>query len=210
MTTLKLFTLPPSPYNTKVRLALKYKGLAFESIAVNPENRDAVIAASGQPLTPVLLDGDKAIYDSFAILRYLDANFPGPRLYSGTKEGQREIQSWEQYGFGISPIMGMIGGQFFSGTIDDNATAKAQEMFNAVPQKLEDALANQDYLMGSEPNAADFSLVPFFGFAVMNAADAPEGLIRFVVERLSLSPNFPKVRAWVDRVLAIDLQPANV
>ena len=63
MNNLKLYTLPLSPYNIKVRLALKLKGLTFESVEyAGFDDREEVVKVSGQPLTPVLTDGDKAIY----------------------------------------------------------------------------------------------------------------------------------------------------
>lgn len=207
MTTLHLLTLPPSPFNTKVRLALKYKGLSFRSTEVQGfDDREEVIQASGQPLTPVLVDGDKAIYDSFAIMRYLDANFPGPKLFSENRECQQKIQEWERFGFELGGILRLVASQAFNQGIDDAATAKAQAMLDQIPQVIEEALAEQPYLMGEQPNAADFSTATFLRYAtVEDPASLPEGPMRFVAERLTLGPQFPKTRAWVQRIMEIDL-----
>lgn len=204
MTRLTFLTLPPSPYNTKVRLALKLKGLDYETIEVGFEGREEVIKHSGQPLTPVLLDGDKAVYDSFGILRYLDANFPGPKLFSETKDGQREIQDWEAYGRELGAAVGLVASQVFNDKIDDAKTKQSEALFLSLPERTEATLENQEYLMGDAPNAADLSVVPFFRFAIASPEDVPEGLLRFVAERVHLNEKFPRTRAWVERVLAID------
>jgi hypothetical protein len=80
---LVLYDLGPSPNSMKVRVTLGYKGLPYRKIAVNSGNRAPVIKVSRQPLTPVLLHGGRAVYDSAGILRYLDANFPqAPSIFS--------------------------------------------------------------------------------------------------------------------------------
>ena len=208
MENLKLYTLSLSPYNTKARLALKLKGLAFESIEMTGfDGREEVVKASGQPLTPVLIDGDKAIYDSFGILRYLDANFPGPRLYSADRETQQKIQEWEQFGKELGGIIGMVLSQAINNEIDDLVSEKAQALLDTVPQVLEDALSGSPYLMGDEISAADLTLVPFLRFTVWKAETVEHPLAKFVTERLQLHAKFPKTRAWIERVMELDREP---
>ncbi|PCJ53491.1 MAG: hypothetical protein COA70_09360 [Planctomycetota bacterium] len=210
MKNLKLYTLPLSPYNTKVRLALKLKGLDFESIEfAGFDDRDPVVEVSGQPLTPVLTDGDKAVYDSFAILRYLDANFPGPRLYSADRVRQQKIQEWERFGSELGGILGMVLTQAINNEIDEKATEQAQALLDTVPQVLEDALSNSRYLMGDDISAADLSLVPFLSFTVWKAEQVEHPLAKFVAERLQLSASFPKTRAWIESVMELDLEPIS-
>ena len=45
---LKLWELALSPNNTKVRMALRFKGVDFEAIPLDPRDRSAVLEASGQ------------------------------------------------------------------------------------------------------------------------------------------------------------------
>ncbi|MBL4844641.1 MAG: glutathione S-transferase family protein [Planctomycetes bacterium] len=210
MTGLTLLTLPPSPHNTKVRLALKLKALDFETVLVGFEDRSAVVERSGQPLTPVLIDGERVVYDSFGIMRYLDANWPEPRLFSEEREKQREIEAWERFAVAeLGGALGLVAGQLFSGKIDDEATRQAQKLLDALPERVEDALADSDYLMGARPNAADLTVMPFLIYAATSPTEYPEGTpMRFVAERLELSARFTLTRAWIERVRAIDLAPA--
>jgi len=72
---LRFWELPPSPNNTKVRMALRFKGIDFETLPVNPRERSDVVAVSGQELTPVIEDRGIVLNDSEAILVPLFARF---------------------------------------------------------------------------------------------------------------------------------------
>ncbi len=94
---LTFYELGPSPNNTKVRMALGYKGIPFETIAVDPRDRSTVRDVSGQELTPVIADRGVVIPDSEAILLYLDANYRDtPRLFPADKPGRRACESFKQ------------------------------------------------------------------------------------------------------------------
>ncbi len=206
MSQITFLTLPPSPNNTKVRMALALKGIAHESVPVAPDDRSAVLERSGQPLTPVLVDGERVVYDSFGILRYLDANWPEPRIYATTREGQREIEAWEQLARnGFGPVFGMYLNQFFAGSDDAVALASAQRLFDELVPRIEAALEGRDYLSGDAPNAADLTLAPFLSFALMDPEHEPErSVTRWVAARLQLSARFPLARAWASRVMELD------
>ena len=85
--------------NMKVRIALKYKDLQYEFRSIDPRHRDEVVELTGQPLTPIMRHGDVLLFDSGAILRYLDANFPAAsRLFSGNRKTLVAIEDWETFG----------------------------------------------------------------------------------------------------------------
>ncbi|MDF1667013.1 MAG: glutathione S-transferase family protein [Planctomycetota bacterium] len=207
MTQLTLFTLPPSPHNIKIRLALKLKGLEYKTVAVQGfEGREEIVKVSGQPLTPVLQDGDKVIYDSFGIIRYLDANYPEPRIFSADRETQQAIQGWEKFALNdLGSALGLVAGQAFSGQVNDDATKQAQEILKAQVLKVEEALKDSDYLLGDTITAADLTVVPFLKYPAADHSGYPEGTpFRFVAERLSIDPAHTKTLAWIERVLALD------
>jgi glutathione S-transferase len=77
---MKLFQIPFSHNSVKVRRVLALKGLAYKRENINPVLRRKLIRVSGQPLTPVLVDGDRAVSDSTAILLYLEERYPEPAL----------------------------------------------------------------------------------------------------------------------------------
>lgn len=72
-----------SPYCWRTRLALAHKGLAVETIPWRFTEK-AEIAASGQGLVPVLVDGDRWVSDSWIIANYLEDTYPDdPSLFGG-------------------------------------------------------------------------------------------------------------------------------
>ena len=74
-----------SPYCWRVKMALKHKGLDFETIPWRFTDEEA-IAPYKSTTVPVLLDGNESVADSWAIALYLDEVYPSrPRLFSGTE-----------------------------------------------------------------------------------------------------------------------------
>src|SRR2546422_1426362 len=74
-----------SPYCWRVKMALKHKGLDFETVPWRMAEKD-VIAPYKSPTVPVLVDGANSVYDSWAIALYLDEVYPSrPRLFGGTE-----------------------------------------------------------------------------------------------------------------------------
>ena len=72
-----------SPYCWRVRMALAHKGLEAETIPWRFTDKD-VIAFSGQGLVPVLVDGARAVHDSWSIAQYLEECYPDrPSLFGG-------------------------------------------------------------------------------------------------------------------------------
>ena len=94
---LDFWELAPSPNNTKIRMALRFKGIEFNAIPVDPRDRTGVIEASRQELTPVIADRGIVLNDSEAILHYLDANYPDtPRLWGADRAGRKECDAWKE------------------------------------------------------------------------------------------------------------------
>src|SRR5207237_7404879 len=74
-----------SPYCWRVKMALKHKGLDFETIAWRFTEKDA-IAQYKSTTVPVLVDGTNSVYDSWAIALYLDEVYPSrPLRFSRTE-----------------------------------------------------------------------------------------------------------------------------
>lgn len=94
---LKFYELAPSPNNLKVRMALRRKGIDFETVPVDAFDRTVVVQVSGQELTPVIADRGIVLHDSEAILHYLDANYPETdRLYPSTRDGRKTCDAWKE------------------------------------------------------------------------------------------------------------------
>lgn len=72
-----------SSFSWRTRMALKHKGLAFETQAVRISDK-AAIAFSGQGKVPIIRDGDTVVSDSWNIAEYLESAYPdAPSLFGG-------------------------------------------------------------------------------------------------------------------------------
>ncbi len=206
MADLTLLTLPPSPFNTKVRLALGVKGLEYDTVACSGfDGREAMVEATGQPLTPVLKHEGRSIYDSFGIVRYLDANFEGPRLFRDSREGMRDIEGWENLTrFGLGPVLGQI----INGLMDGKSPADLEpfnKMYNEFMPRVEAALEQRAFLVDSEISTADLAIAPFAHFGLVDTSTLdPQSLPGMITGVLRLSPRFAKIREWTERVMQND------
>jgi len=204
-----LYQLSPSPNSIKVRLALGLKQIPCTLQDTNPADRTALVALSGQSLTPVLTDDDRVIYDSYAILRYLDANNPKhePRLFSNEREVHKAIEAWELFArVELGEVVGTIFNQLFSPEVDPAQIERANALLAERAEKLEDALEGQDFLMGATANAADLTCCAFAYYGTLNVADCDEGTVQhFFATHLELPARFTRTHAWIQRCMAFDV-----
>jgi len=81
---MQLYTFFASSASFRVRIALNYKGLAYDQVSVNlrkgEQQADAYRAANAQALVPMLVDGDRRLIQSLAIMEYLEERYPQPAL----------------------------------------------------------------------------------------------------------------------------------
>ena len=74
-----------SPYCWRTKMSLKHKGLDFETLPWRFTEKER-IQFTGSSTVPVIVDGNRAVYDSFEIAVYLDEAYPSrPGLFEGTE-----------------------------------------------------------------------------------------------------------------------------
>jgi len=205
--TITLYDLGPSPNSMKARIALNYKEIPFEKIPVNPEDRAAVIKASGQPLTPVLLHGGTVVYDSASILRYLEANFPGTRrLFTTDYNTMHEIEEWEFHGRReLNEPVEIIFGQCFGPEKSPAELRRACDLLHEQTAKVEARLAKGPWLVGDTMTAADVTCAPcvYYGMLPPEVA-AISPLHQFFADSLKLGEGRDRTREWARKVMAFD------
>lgn len=207
MPTLTLYDLEPSPNNIKVRLALNWKGVPFERVAIQGADRSGLIEATGQEFTPAIRYGDVTLFDSHAILRFIDCNWrdTGGRLYPLDRSGVREIEAWEQHSLALQACIGATFGQFFAPTADEETCRVAGQGLSEATGKIEAALEGREFLGGDAPNAADFVLAPFVWYGCMTDEQAARDDLRaFFKRHLVLDDRSARAAAWAHRTMAFD------
>ena len=203
-----------SPYCWRIKMALKHKGMDYETIPWRFTEKDA-IGFTDQPRVPVIVnkaDNDKAVWDSWDIARYLDEQSPDPALIpEGSEPGILFVKCWAESVVqpGLIPIILM--------DVYDHLHAKDKDYFRTTREKalgttLEDfvkdtdasiaafrkslqplriLLGQQDFAGGASPTMADY--IVFGGFAWARA----------VSEHKLLKEDDP-VYAWRERMLDLN------
>lgn len=180
--------------NMKVRVALGYKSIPYRFRAIEPHNRDEVVRISGQFLTPVLVQGDRVVFDSAAILRYLDVAFQStPRLFGRTHAEQWEIEDWELFARTqlAGPMMDVVHRRVQGEAVEDAMLDRCSTAFDAAMTGLARRLDDREWIVEDAMSAADITAAAVV-FRVRAA-----GL--FPVSRLTEA-----VSRWVDRVMGYD------
>lgn len=68
-------------YSHRVRLVLAEKGVTYDLLAIDPDNKPEELAdINPYNSLPTLLDRDLALYESMTMMEYLDERFPHPPL----------------------------------------------------------------------------------------------------------------------------------
>ena len=117
---LKLISHKLCPYVQRAVIALTEKGVPFERIDIDLANKpDWFLKISPLGKTPVLVVGDKAIFESAVILEYLEETQPNA-LHPADALARAEHRGWIEFG---SAVLNDIAGFYAA---KDEATFKAK------------------------------------------------------------------------------------
>ena len=169
-----------SPYCWRIRMALTHKGLAFESLPWHFIEKDR-LEPYGSARVPVLLDGDRAVRESFDIALYLDKAYPDtPPLmaHAAARARAKFIESWCATAvltrirpLAVPDIVDIIADKdkayfresreaLFGCRLEDiskDFDAERADFHNALAPAA-DALAFAPFLAGDAPDYADYVL----------------------------------------------------
>jgi maleylpyruvate isomerase len=97
---MRLYSFFLSSAAFRVRIALNLKGVDYDTVPVNlpqGEHRDAAfLATNPQATVPVIDDDGTILWQSLAIIEYLDARFPNPRLIPAEPVARARVQALAQ------------------------------------------------------------------------------------------------------------------
>lgn len=94
---MRLYTFFRSSAAFRVRIALNYKGIAYEPVFVHlakgEHHRAEYRARNPQQLVPTLEDGARLLTQSLAIIEYLEETHPNPPLLPEDPAGRARVRS---------------------------------------------------------------------------------------------------------------------
>ncbi len=206
---LKIYFASGSPWAWRVMLALVHKGLAFDAEEIHFSKGDSqtpgYLALNPHGQVPVLKDGDYTLYESGAILAYLDRKYPENPLFGITAEDAGLIaQRMLELEHHFVPIMRAGVRPFFTGDYKDNPEAVQAELAKVPGElaKVENWFGDKDYFFGSSPSALDFTLYPPLAL-MQRVLGGPAGAAADTSAFLPYSSKFPRLASWMQRIEAL-------
>ena len=203
MSGLHVWRIPYSTNVERVALALAWKGLSATWVNVDPADRSAVVALSGQDLVPVLQTGDgHVITDSTAIVAWLEAQVPSPALFPTDPARRAETEfaiEWFNRVWKVPP--NAIDAELAEPAPDAGRIAALSAQLRGWLPWFEALLADRPFLLGDELGAFDLCAFPFLKYGTLPvAADDPDSFHVVLADHLALGGAFPRLAAWIARV----------
>jgi glutathione S-transferase len=159
MTQLTLVSHGLCPYVQRAAIALEEKGVAFERIDVDLDNKpDWFKAISPLGKVPLLKIGDAVIFESTVIVEYLEETQPHP-LHPADPLKRAEHRAWMEFG---SAILADIWGFY---TAPDEAALQAKNgTLTGKFARLEQHLGEGPYFDGARFSLVDAVFAPVFRY----------------------------------------------
>ncbi len=203
----RVYRIPFSTNVERVALAAGHKGIELEWVDVAADDRSPVEQISGQPLVPVLVDGELVLPDSTAIVELLELRVPEPPLYPAEPSRRAEVRvfvDWFNRVWKRPP--NLIAAELERPEPDAARIAELGARMRASLDLFEDLLDGRDYLFGAF-GAADCIAFPFLKYAVFGTPPGDEEVFHHVlVEQQPLGDGYPRLRRWVE---AVDAHPRS-
>ncbi|HEY9544694.1 MAG TPA: glutathione S-transferase family protein [Solimonas sp.] len=195
---IRLHYHPFSTYARRVLITLLEKGLQHEAVLIDMAARQhrgtEYLALNPYGRVPTLEEDGLVLYESSAIMQYLEATHPQPALTPPDAKGRAlvdmhlrlcDLQMAQPTGTIVFPKRFMPKERWDLAAID--AAQKAIVKHLAI---VEQQLAQNDYLVGKHYSLADIAYIPFLEFLPLMEITPP-----------------PAVAAWRERLLA---RPSSV
>lgn len=197
-----------SPYSWRALMALEHKGLEYQSRPLQMMDGEhktpEYLAMNPRGTVPLLVDGDTTIYESLAILTYLEAAHPKLPLFGTTPVETGLI--WqaisEQICYIDDPAIELTLVFFRGQSADqgDRIGTLAGEIHGELAS-IETRLTPDSWAVGDAFSAADILLYPTM--ACLLRAVGKEEAAPFELGFLPLDGRYPKLAAWMARVEAL-------
>jgi glutathione S-transferase len=197
-----------SPFAWRVMLTLEVKKLPYESELLEFSRGDnkavEYLRLNPRGKVPTLKDGDFVLYESLAIMAYLDRKYPDPPLFGRTPEETgwiwRTLAECESY---LVPAGDKVVRPMFFGKGLENVEEieQAAQTVRRELKAFDERLVRASWLVGEEISAADIGVFPLV--QLLLRAASKEAARSFDLGWSPLAQGFPNLAAWVQRIEAL-------
>jgi glutathione S-transferase len=205
--------VPGSPYGRAVFATLEEKGARYRLAPVAPGTHKSEPHISRHPFgrVPVLDHDGYSLYETQAVLRYLDRVVPAPALTpsdpraAGRMDQVMNICNWYLFQ-GVNNVIGfqrIIKPRLMGQPADEAAVAQAMPQARTVFGELSRLLASKPYFAGDAFTLADLMVAPQLDFLSQTpewASLAKPNLTTWL-DRMTARPSF-KATTW-ERIAAL-------
>ena len=199
MNAITIHGIPGSPFLRTVEITLHEKGVEYELKALAPGEHKQPEHLARHPFgrVPTFEHDGFRIYETQAIIRYLDEVFPNPSLTPGNPRQRARMNQaigiieWYLFPKAAAPIAfnRIIGPKLLGLPTDEKAIAEAMPMARICFAELDRLLDDQAYLAGSRVSLADIMLAAQLDLL----CETPEG--KELISGRRLKP-------WLERMVA--------
>lgn len=192
-----------SPYAWRVQLALEHKALPYElkvlSFSAGDTRKPEFLALNPRHQVPVLVDGDFSLYESNAIVEYIEEAYPGrgAALFPGDAKARAVIRRMilEVDGYYSAASDPLLEQALFKKPEERDAKliAESRKAVVAELEMIKKAMRG-DYLAGTL-SAADFALYPMVALLRRAQIKLPD------LDADGMLP--PAMAAWKARIEAL-------
>ena len=203
---IKLYHYAGSPFGWMARMALAEKGLKYEAVEPRDKDKNPELRALN-PInrTPTLVDGGKPVFESFAILEYLDEKYPAPPLMPKDPVDRARARAMALLGYlYIYQDARVVAMQLFEWESWDPATQvyparrPAEKVDQAIVGPGEERLMNHFGILDKELAARPWAAGAGFGIPDIVLAPSAMG---FKLRGRPLQ-EFPNVSKWLEACMA--------
>jgi glutathione S-transferase len=174
MSEFTIYAIPGSPFARSVFLALEEKGVHYRLAAVAPGNHRAPEHLARHPFgrVPVLQHGNFQLYETQAILRYIDRVHPAPALTpprpqdAARMDQLMNINDWYLFQ-GVASVIAfqrIVGPRLMGIAPDEDAIAAVLPKARTVIDELALRLGDKRFFVNDAISLADVHLAPQLDF----------------------------------------------
>ena len=206
--TLEVYWGSGSPYVWRVLLGLEVKQIPYESKRLSFSEQDLksaeFLAINPRGKVPAIKEGSFTLYESIAILRYLEDKEPKPLLFGETSAERGliwcAIMECVSY---VEPATGAFTAPIFFGQLEQkrDQVIRARKTTEKELTTINSRLTDKTYLVNDHLSAADIVLYPFIKFTARAAGkentEEVSGSLR------SIDKHYTALSEWCQRIEAI-------
>ncbi len=197
-----------SPFSWRVLLALEHKGLPYESQLLHFDKQEPqspqMLKMNPRGRVPVLKDGDYVVFESVAILYYLESKYPQAPIFGADPQEagviMRVICEFQAY---AEPALSKIVDAVFA----DRVAEQLDELTDAMhvvareARTIEGRLSREQWIVGASYSAADMVIFPWIQLLrrALDRRAAAELGARF----LPMETHYPALARWIHRIEAL-------